>query len=433
MPTKLAPGAPELVDHLFRHEAGRMVARLTRLLGPRQLDLAEEAVQDAICTALETWKFYGPPENPGAWLMRAAQNRAIDLVRRNQRLRGVKAKIAVDPDFIAAMNPGAGDESAESGLHDDRLALMLSCCHPKLPVPAQLALILKALCGFGTNEIAAAFFVNAPAIEKRVTRAKNFLKQSKSLFDLDDAAQVRGRLGSVHQAIYLMFSEGYHSVRADAPTRRDLCLEAIRLALLLDADQATQTPETDALLALMYFDLARLSARVDDEGVYLPLAQQDRSLWDQRLIALGLRYLEASARGTHFSRFHIEAGIASKHCLAARFEDTDWPGILELYDRLAESEPSPIIALNRAIIWGQVRGAEAGLAALAALGAEETLRDYPFLHAALGEFHHRKGDLEDAAASFEKALNVARSPAEKHFFERKIMALTGKQTALISP
>jgi RNA polymerase sigma factor (sigma-70 family) len=212
--------APTAADRLFRHEAGRMVARLTRLLGPRHFDLAEDAVQDAICAALETWKFRGLPEKPEAWLMRAAHNRAIDLIRANRRFMDTLGRIALDPTGVLVQTSDAGRDNPR--LHDDRLALMFSCCHPQLAQEAQIALILKALCGFSLKEIAAAFFVGELTIEKRVTRAKAHVKRSRALFDLDNQRQLLSRLTTVHHALYLLFSEGYHSLKADAPVRNEL-------------------------------------------------------------------------------------------------------------------------------------------------------------------------------------------------------------------
>lgn len=393
-----------------------MIARLTRIFGPRQFDLAEEAVQDAICTALETWKFYGIPTDPAAWLMRVARNRAIDLVRRKRRFEGVLDALAVEPGERAAEVDGDWP-------HDDRLALMFSCCDPMISVEAQLALILKALCGFSLAEIGAALFASESAIEKRVSRTKGFLKRTKSLFDLGETMQVRARLNSVHQALYLLFSEGYHSVGADAPIRDELCREAIRLATLIAEDRTIGTPETDALLAMMYLDLARLAGRVDEEGVFLPLRQQDRSRWDQRLIALGFRYLGDSAVGDQLSRFHLEAAIAAEHCRASSFEDTDWRRILDLYEMLTEMSPTPVVALNRAIVRGQVEGPTAGLAALDQLGSCGLLENYPFFHAALGEFRFQNGEIDEAAIAFNRALGRARSGGERGFFTRRLEQL----------
>jgi RNA polymerase sigma factor (sigma-70 family) len=394
-----------------------MVARLARHFGPRRLDLAEEAVQDALCRALETWMFHGIPENPEAWLMRTAHNRMIDLLRRDRRLGSAVSRLANEPQ------ESLGEGTAGAAAHDDRLSLMLSCCHPKLAVEAQIALILKALCGFSLGEIAAAFFSSEAAVEKRVTRAKSFLRQSKSLFDLDNPVQVGRRIGAVHQALYLLFSEGYHSLRADAPVRDELCHEAIRLAQLIDADPAIRTVETSALLALMFFDLARLSGRTDEGGLLLPLAEQDRSHWDQKLIALGYRHLAASAIGDSAGPRHLEAAIASEHCRAPSLAGTDWQLIVELYDQLAMLAPSPIVALNRAIALGFQLGFVAGLAALQEIAAEPTLRAYPFLHAALGEFHARAGEPDEAKVALRLAVANARSPAEQAFFAKKLAVL----------
>jgi RNA polymerase sigma factor (sigma-70 family) len=405
-----------------------MVARLTRLLGPRHFGLAEDAVQDAICAALETWKFRGVPEQPEAWLMRAARNRAIDLIRADQRSLDILGRIAVDPTTGGAETPDADMENG--GRHDDRLALMFSCCHPKLATEAQLALILKALCGFSLDEIAAAFFASRPAVEKRVTRAKSYLRRSRVLFDLDNPSHVIVRLGTVHHALYLLFREGYHSLKADAPVRDELCHEAIRLALLLAKDTVTHLPATDALLALMYFNLARLGARVDEEGVFLSLPRQDRTRWDRWLIALGFQYLEASATGVELSRFHLEAAIAAEHCQATRFADTNWRRILEFYNMLALTTPSPIVALNRAIAWGQVEGPAAGLEAVGRLANEPFVRTYPFFHAAVGELSLALGKRAAAIDAFKQAFAVARSPGERVFYDRRLQELTSLEGAL---
>ena len=404
-----------------------MIARLTRLLGPRYFDLAEDAVQDAMCAALETWKFHGIPLNPEAWLMRAAHNRAIDLVRGDRRLQSLLNRIAEDPTIRPAEVP-PNQLSEKAAPHDDCLMLMFSCCNPTLATNAQLALILKALCGFSLDEIAAAFFVTPSAIEKRVTRAKGCLKRSGSLFNLDNPRGAAVRLGTVHQALYLLFNEGYHSVRADAPVRNELCHEAIRLAQLLAADLATRVPATDALLAMMYFNLARLEGRVDDQGVFLALPQQDRTRWDQQLIAIGFRHLDAAATGGQLHRFHLEAAIAAEHCRASSVAETDWPRILELYDLLAATGPSPIVGLNQAIARGQVEGPLAGLAALANLAGAPLTYTYPFFHAAVAEFSLALGEHQAAISAFEQAHAVARSPAERCFYHRKLRQLSQRLT-----
>jgi RNA polymerase sigma factor (sigma-70 family) len=420
--------AATAADRFFRHESGRMLARLTRLLGPRYFDLAEDAVQDAMCAALETWKFHGIPVMPEAWLTRAAQNRAIDLVRANRRSQDLLNKIALDPTAERAVELSKADLQSTAP-HDDCLTLMFSCCNPRLATNAQLALILKALCGFSLGEIAAAYFVTPSAIEKRITRAKACLKRSGSLFNLDNPREAVARLGTVQQALYLLFNEGYHSLRADAPVRDELCHEAIRLAQLLTADLATRVPATDALLAMMYFNLARLGGRVDDEGVFPALPQQDRTRWDQKLIALGFRYLDASATGGRLHRFHLEAAIAAEHCRAPTLAETDWRRILELYDLLAGMVASPIVALNRAIALGLVEGPAAGLGALAKLADAALARTYPFFYAAVAEFSLALGEHQAAIKAFELAHSVARSPAERCFYDRKLRQISQRLTS----
>ena len=399
-----------------------MTSRLVRLFGPHHVDLCEDAVQDAICAALKTWKFHGVPDSPGAWLMRAAHNRAIDLVRRDRRYRTVLTAVTAAPADEVGIEPSSV-ESVNASLHDDRLALIFSCCHPKLAVDSQLALILKVLCGFSLGEIGAAFFASESAIEKRVTRAKVFLKRSNSLFDLDNFRQVGARLSSVQQALYLLFSEGYHSLRNDAPVRDELCHEAIRLTQLLAIDIATQGPATDALLALMYFNAARLSTRVDEGGVFLPLRLQDRARWDQRFIALGFQYLGASAAGVELSRFHLEAAIAAEHCRAASLAETDWRRILELYDILARQAPSPIITLNHAIALSEVEGPAAGLVVLERVTDAPIVRSYPFFHAAIGELRLALGERDAAVAAFERAHAAARSSAERGCYVRRLQEI----------
>jgi RNA polymerase sigma factor (sigma-70 family) len=419
-------GVSTEIDHLFRREAGRIHSRLMRLFGPHWVDLCEDAVQDTICAALKTWKFHGVPERPGAWLMRAAHNRAIDLIRRDRRFQGVLGELAASPLADGAVLPSIV-ELDRASLHDDRLALIFSCCHPRLAIDAQLALILKVICGFGLGEIAAAFFTSASAIEKRVTRAKAYLKRSHSLFDLDNSRQVGARLGSVHQALHLLFNEGYHSLRADAPVRDELCHEAIRLAQLIAADSATRIPATDALLALMYFSLARLATRVDEMGVFVPLRNQHRARWDQRFIALGFRYLADSATGGALSNFHLEAAIAAEHCRAPSLAETNWRRILELYDILAKQAPTPVVTLNHAIALSEVEGPARALVELVGLADAPLARNYPFLHAAIGEFRLALGENDDARIAFERAHAVSRSAGERHYYARRLQEMSALQ------
>jgi RNA polymerase sigma-70 factor (ECF subfamily) len=397
------------VDSLFRRESGRILAHLVTRFGPHRIDLAEDAVQDAMCAALQTWSFGSLPAEPGAWLMRAAKNRMIDLARRDARTARILPKVLPEDQ--------AQEPPTDTGpLHDDQLKLMFSCCHPTLAPETQIALILKALCGFSHAEIAAAFFTSADAVEKRIVRAKGYLRKSRTVFDLDNARQVRSRLPRVQQAIYQLFSEGYHSTDATAPVRLQLCREALRLAELLVADPSARTPSTQALLALIHFSSARLDARIDAHSNFVLLADQRRSEWNTEHIALGFQFLRQSAQGDEVTRFHLEAAIAAEHCRAESIEATDWEAIVGLYELLAAQAVSPAIEINRAIAVGQARGPRAGLDALAKI---EMPVGYPFLDAAKATFHAALGEHVLAAEALAAASASARTPAEAAVYRRQ--------------
>ena len=396
-----------------------MVSHLTRLFGLGHLNLAEDVVQDTLCQALQLWPAHGLPDNPSAWLMRVARNRAIDLIRRDDRFRDVT------PDLAALVELKGTDREREptfeQEIQDDQLRMMFSCCHPGLSTEVQVTLILKTLGGFSVAEIASALLVSADSIEKRLGRARKLFRDSgTTLVELTDAADVPSRLEAVSQAIYLLFNEGYHGSQSESTIREDLCFEALRLALLLSEHPAAARPTTSALVALFCFSAARLPGRVDAEGFLVQLASQDRSTWDRELVATGFHYLERSAAGRELSAFHLEAAIASLHSRAETYEQTDWARIAELYALLSAVKPTPVVALNRAIAIGQADGPEHGLAALAAIPSAEKLASYPFFPAAQGEFHRLAGRADAARVCFERALQLARNPAEAEFLERKI-------------
>ncbi|HTD48684.1 MAG TPA: sigma-70 family RNA polymerase sigma factor [bacterium] len=411
---------PGLVDHLFRQEAGKMVAYLTRIFGLGRLDLAEDVVQDTLYRALQMWPLHGVPDNPSAWLMRAARNRAIDLLRRDDHLRYFTPELA---HLMRLRKDLPGEMSAvENEIQDDQLRLMFSCCHPDLSTEAQVTLILKTLCGFSVAEIAHALLAGEDAIEKRLGRARTLFRRSGTFVEITDASEIPERLEAVYQAIYLLFSEGYHGSRSERSVREDLCFEAIRLALLLSERPEGDNPKTHALVALCCFHAARLPGRIDDDGGLIQLETQDRSKWDRALMGKGFQFLENASTGRELSEYHLEAGIASLHCAAPTYERTEWAKILELYDMLYRLKPSPIVALNRAIAVGKARGPEAGLAELRTIPDPARLKDYPFYPAAQGEFHFLAGRAAEAGKYFEKAITLARSRSETAFFERKLQA-----------
>jgi RNA polymerase sigma factor (sigma-70 family) len=406
-------------DHLFRREAGRMVAALTHLFGVHNLELAEDVVQDAFVRALEVWKLRGVPENPSAWLMATAKNRALDILRRERTARTYAPELSRLLESEWTLTPVVEQAFGESAIRDDQLRMMFSCCHPQLPEIAQVALKLNILCGFGVKEIAGAFLTKHAAMEKRIARGKRVLASSTRLFDLSHERDLPQRLSAVQRALYLLFNEGYHGAHPELAVRADLCVEAMRLAELLLADAITATPATEALVALMCLNAARMPARVDASGNLSALYEQDRRLWDRKLIAKGETLLDHSATGTTVTEFHIEAGIASLHARAASLESTSWPMIVSLYDTLMAIRPSPVVALSRAIAIAQHEGAERGLAEIAAIADSDRLADYPFYFAALGELEHQRGNADAAREHFLSAGARARNPLERNFFERR--------------
>ncbi|MGH9680151.1 MAG: RNA polymerase sigma factor [Candidatus Acidiferrales bacterium] len=406
------------MDHFFRLEAGKMVSYLTRIFGLGRMDLAEDIVQDTLCRALETWPVHGLPENPSAWLMQTAHNRAIDLLRRDNQFR------FFTPELTHLMrlreNASAERPTFEQEIQDDQLRMMFSCCHPDLSAEAQVTLILKTLCGFSVSEIASALLSSEDSIEKRLGRAKIVLRQSGTFEQITRITDLPDRLEVVYEAIYLLFNEGYHGSHAEQTVREELCFEALRLAILLANHPEGRRPKTHALLALLCFQAARLSGRMDEEGGLIQLEIQDRTKCDQKLIAKGFEYLEKSTAGDELSEFHLEAGIASLHCAAPTYGETDWNKIRDLYGALCRIQPSPIVALNRAVAVGNALGPEEGLAELGRIPDSDRLKNYLFYPAAQGTFHFCAGRPAEARRYFERALKLARTQPEIDFFKRKI-------------
>ncbi len=405
------------VEHLFRHEAGKMIAVLTRIFGVDNLSLAEDVVQETLARALQTWPFYGIPQNPSAWIMRAARNRALDVVRREQNFREKEAEIVRVLDRPVPA-PDTVDP-LETEIADDCLRMMFVCCHPDIPGDAQAALALKTLCGFGVGEIARAFLAGEAAIAKRLTRAKQHIRDAGIRFEIPDGEELGNRLDGVLQTLYLLFNEGYKASTGDRLVREDVCREAIRLTTLLAGHPSGNQPRTHALLALMLLNAARFPARVDDDGNLLRLQEQDRSLWDRALIARGMYHLARSATGSQITAYHLQAGIAACHTAVPSYEQTDWKRILGLYDQLLRFDASPVVALNRAIAVAHVEGPKAALAAVAAIPDRDRLESYYLLYAVLGEFEALLNDHLAAVRHFRKAIELAHLKSEQTFLARR--------------
>lgn len=410
-----------LVEHAFRHEYGRLVARLARVFGFHHTELCEDAVQDALMAALRTWAKSGPPDAPTAWLYRVARNNVLDaLKRREQR------NVALDDDETAgeAHDVAEGPHEARFAreIADDELRMLFVCADEAIPSESQVVLALKILCGFSTREIALRLLTTEENVQKRLARGRERLRAIDPSLDTPSLGALQARRASVLRIVYLLFNEGYSSTLPDRLIRRELCDEAMRLAHLLAEHPATSSAEGDALLALMYLHAARFDARQDGQGGLLLLEEQDRSTWDGALIERGLRWLHRSGRGERFSRYHAEAAVAAAHCVAPSFAQTDWRDIVDSYEMLEKLEPSPLHTLNRAIALAQWQGPQAGLDVLYALKPPAWLAGYYLWDATLGELERRAGNQEAARRHLSRALDAAPHPAERALIVRRLAA-----------
>ena len=403
-----------LVDHLFRQQAGQMVAWLTRIFGPANLEMVEEVVQDALLKALQQWPFSGIPSNPSGWLFTVARNGALDILRRNASFADREGAISADLQArSSAFSPAPGE------IEDDELRMVFMCCHPDLPRDASVALSLKTAGGFSTSEIARAFLTSDATVAQRIVRAKRFLREERIQFDLPAPAGLLSRVDPVLDVIYLMFNEGYSAHAGEDLVRQDLCHQAIRLGRLVAAS-AAGAPPAHALAALMAFQASRIPARVGAAGELILLEDQDRSLWDQRLIAMGFAHFERSASGDTLTSYHLEAAIAAIHAAAPSSNATDWTRILGHYDELVSRTSSPVVRLNRAVAQARVRGAKVALQEIDRIEASGALANYYLLPAVKGALLLESGDTDSAATAFREALTRRCSEPERRFLERRL-------------
>jgi RNA polymerase sigma-70 factor (ECF subfamily) len=408
-----------LTEHLFRHEAGKLVSVLTGIFGVDHLELAEDVVQEALVRAFQTWPYYGIPKNPAAWLTQTARNLALDVIRRENRFRHKQPEITAS---FEQWSPNAEETSPtfDTEIRDGRLRLMFACCHPLIPAESQIALALKTLCGFGPAEIAKAFLTTEAAIAKRLTRARQRIREQNIPFEIPAGEELSGRLDGVLQTAYLLFNEGYKASSGDSLIREDLCMEAIRLTALLAEHPAGNTPRTHALIALMLLNAARLPARVDQNGNILRLEEQDRSRWNSAMISRGMQHLAESSVGDELTEYHLQAGVAACHCMAADYQSTDWPRILSLYDRLIQIDDSPVVALNRAVAIANVRGPGAGIKALEAMQNRQSLDSYHLFYAVLADFEAQLSQFQSAARNLRKAINLTDLKSEQELLKKRL-------------
>jgi RNA polymerase sigma-70 factor (ECF subfamily) len=418
-------GAQDAVEAAFREEWGRVVATLIRRTG--DWDLAEESAQEAFAEALRRWPAEGVPRRPGAWLTTVAGNRALDRLRRSRRGTELLEQMARSPTTAPDTTMDASehdDDGDDSGIEDDRLRLIFTCCHPALPLEGRVALTLRSLAGLTTPEIARAFLVPEATMAKRLTRAKAKIAGAGIPYRVPPARVLPQRTGGVLAVVYLLFNEGYAASAGEQLLRAPLCDEAIRLARLLSLLMPDE-PEAAGLLALMLLHHSRRDARLDAEGEIATLEEQDRALWHAGEIAEARALLRSALRRHEPGPYQLQAAIAACHAEAPSAADTDWPQIAVLYGLLLESMPTPVVRLNRAVAVAMAGQLDAGLAIVDELSAEGSLADYHLLEATRADLHRRRGNCGEAATAYRRALAAANTEPERRFLRRRLAELGG--------
>jgi RNA polymerase sigma-70 factor (ECF subfamily) len=411
----------QVVSHLFRHEAGKMAAVLARMVGLQHLNIAEDIVQDTLLQALNVWKVKGIPDNPPAWLYTVAKRKAIDVIRQRTSHAHIEKDLAHAFKSEWTLAPAVNHLFFEHEIEDSQLRMMFACCHPAIPYESQIALILKTLCGLSVSEIARAFLTTDETITKRLYRAREKIREAGIALEIISSQTLTDRQETVLHTLYLLFSEGYNSTHADTLIRHDLCEEAMRLCVLLTKNKLTNSPDVNALLALMCYQASRADARMDDEGNIVLLQNQDRTKWNQSLIEKGNEFLDQATANEDFSEYHLEAAIAATHAQAGSFEATNWKHIVMLYDLLSRIKNDPVVEMNKAIALGFAHGPEEGLRCLNAIKGLESNSIY---EAALGDCHVKLNNNQAAITHYNKAITLTHSSSEINLIKSKIDSLT---------
>jgi RNA polymerase sigma-70 factor (ECF subfamily) len=424
---------PQVVDHVYRQESGRILAALIASL--RDFTLAEDALQDAMVAALQQWPASGVPRNPAAWLTTIARRKAIDRLRREGTLSQKQALLQSLEETATTDSLDSDRENGEDAppIPDERLKLFFTCCHPALPLEARVALTLRTLGGLSTAEIAAAFLTPLPTMAQRLVRAQRKIRDAGIPYRAPPLPLLAERMEGVLAVLYLIFNEGYTSTSGDALIRQDLCAEAIRLtrvlvALIASEPELPEEPETLGLLALMLLHASRRAARVDAAGDLVLLEDQDRTLWNWAEIVEGIETLDKALAMHRPGPYQIQAAISALHAEAPTPEETDWQQIALLYARLADMTPSPVVELNQAVAVAMAEGPDAGLEMLDRLRLGEALAHYYLYHAARADLLRRSGRTEEAAASYREALSLCQNRIERRFLQRRLTELAARLT-----
>lgn len=411
----------QLVDHLFRHESGRLVAVLTRIFGIENLELAQDVVQDALVEAIHHWQYKGIPDNPSAWLFRVAKNKAVNQINRDRK------KIPYSSDAILYLQskwtagPALEHYFSEEEIQDDVLRMIFACCHPAISPDSQIALALRTLCGFSIPEIARAFLTSEENIAKRLVRARKSIRDGKVTFDIPAGVELEKRLDAVLATAYLLFNEGYSASNGNDLIRYELCEEAIRLVQIIACSKTViLKDDVYGLLALMYLNASRFKARLDEKGNILTMAQQDRSKWDAGLRDKGLACLNQAGQDNKIGFYHLLAGISACHSTAPDYKATDWQSILYLYDCLVNIDSSPLILLNRTIAVCSVRGPETAIEEIQRIENIPSLRNYHLLYSTKAEFYIQSKQYSKAAVCLETSIRLTSVPAEKEMLRNRL-------------
>lgn len=404
---------PKLIDHLFRHQFGKMVSILTRIFGLEHLQTIEDAVQDTFVTAMRAWQ-NGMPDNPEAWLTQAAKNRTLDLFRKLSAEQTRLPKLESGPETIALNELFLDHEIADS-----QLRMIFTACNPLLSPKDQIAFSLKTISGFSQKEIAAALLVKEETIKKRLARARNSIQKAGTPFEIPSSQDLPERISRVLEVLYLIFNEGFHSGRKELLLREDLCGEAMRLCHMMLQNEHLEQPATHALFALMCFNVSRLRGKVNEENEVVSISQQDRSLWDDGLIATGHKHMDRAVETPHFTSYHYEAAIAAEHVMAPDYESTNWANILKWYQQLERIQPSLFNGLNMAVIYVQLEDFEPAKELLNSIDPAKLEQRAYLYHGLWAEYYHKKGEKQAAVKAVERAIEMVNNEGEKRFLQQK--------------